>query len=353
MAGGVTPIRGGDVNDKHRTAGLPADPLLGARAVSRAARADELKRQLAPVSLASMFAEVLAEAKAARPVIGASLGHYKLDKYLCGLRRGNITTLGARTSFGKTSKALQVAHLCMRDGGKPLFISCEDSRILCAKRFMSLRAKVNALRLRANQCRNDELERIEAEVALAETFPFFANGIGVPVEDICDMIRQHCREHDSPVVIVDYLQCIQVRRKQNDRRNEVGYIANELSAAIKQSNAAGLLLSQMRRAQAGVREHAPTMDELKESGDIENASEHVLLGWAEAIKDAQGNITGKTRRMQIAKNKDGPSVEEWLDLEFDSVTASIKEVRGELVDDPYGLDDMHDDFQDLSERRHP
>lgn len=343
--------RGADVNDRHQAGTLPADVMAVARPVSRAARAEELRNQLVPVSLAAMFAEVVAEVKAAKPMVGASLGHHKLDKFLCGLRRGNITTLGARTSFGKTSKAIHVADLALRAGTPPLFISCEDSRALCARRFLAARARVNAMRLRENACSRDEIARLEAEAQRAETFPFFANGIGVPVEDIADMIRQHCREHGTALVIVDYIQCIQVRRKQPDRRIEVGYIAGELSAAIKQANAAGLLLSQMRRAQPGKHEAPPTLDELKESGDIENASEHVLLGWAEPVKNESGDVVGKRRKMMVAKNKDGPVPDEWLDLDFDDQTAAFRTVAGEVIADVYGIDQLHHDTAgDFEER---
>jgi len=336
-----------DVNARHVNGELPADPMQGARATNRAARDQALKDQAKPVSIRDMFAEIVTLAKEAKPAMGASLGHFKLDKYLAGLRRGNIATLGARTSFGKTSKALHVADLYAEAKGRPLFISCEDSRVLCARRFMAMRANINALRLRSNVCRAQEIEKMSKQLTAAETFPFFSNGIGVPVEDLTDLIREHCRREGTGLVIVDYLQCIKSRRRHQDRKNEVTYISAELGEAIKQANAAGLLLSQMRRPQAGMHNKPPTMDELKESGDIENASEHVILGWAEEVPHQTDKTLPPTRvrKVQIAKNKDGPVPDEWIDLEFNSFSASFTTVKAPA--DPRMAE--YDEFDDFAE----
>ena len=43
-----------------------------------------------------------------------------------------------------------------------LFISGEDNESLCGRRFMARRAKVNAMRLRANRCDKNEIAAMEA-----------------------------------------------------------------------------------------------------------------------------------------------------------------------------------------------
>jgi len=326
-----------DENDKHMAGSLPADPMADAKPANReAAKIIALRNSRPQVfSVAELFQKIVDEANLAPPLMGLSTGHHKLDKWLCGLRPMNITTLGARTSFGKTSKALQIADLAMGASKNVLFVSGEDSALLCGKRFMARRARVNALRLRSNQCHPHEKLSMEQALLAAEKSPFLMDAIGIPVEDIAAEIRERAKTDRIDLVIVDYLQCFSVRRRNQDRRNEITYIAKTVSDTIKNINAAGLLLSQMKRPDGGNPNKPPTMFELKESGDIENASEHILIGH---IEDNNGV---RTRKIKVEKNKDGPVPDKWLDMPFDDVTASFNQVKsesfGDTGDDDYGV----------------
>jgi replicative DNA helicase len=126
----------------------------------------------------------------------------------------------------------------------------------------------------------------------------------------------------------------------------VTYVANTFGDAIKSVNAAGLLISQLKRPDGQNPNKAPTLFDLKESGDIENAAEHVVMGWLEETTE-DGKLLQR-RRMNIAKNKDGPLIDEWVEMDFDPVTASFKTQFGAV----YGgneyseFDDIADNYDD-------
>src|SRR5690606_23530254 len=125
-------------------------------------------------------------------------------------------------------------------------------------------------------------------------------------------------------VVADYVQRFKTERRLQDRRNTVTYVAERLSDEIKLAGASGVLLSQLKRIEG----RKPTMDDLKESGDLENMAEHVLLGyrekgaggsWEEQVGDRENFI----RYITVAKNKDGPIPEKDIIVPFDEVTASF------------------------------
>lgn len=344
-----------DVSDRHLEDRLPHDPQKEAKpANNAAAKVVALRRELVAVTLADGFARVVKEAESGATAMGLTTGHFKLDARICGLRPKHVTTLGGRTSFGKTSKALQIADLALakidQKDDEILFFSSEDGETMCLKRLMARRANVNALRLRANRCTPRELDSMRAVAARAERTPFFVDAVGASIEDVTAFIRERGKKKRVRLVVFDYLQKAKCKKRFSERRLEVGYVADELGMAIKEVNAAGLLLSQVSRPDKNKPDAEPTMYDLKEAGEIENASEHVIIGHVrkDPIQGAKSEL--RVRQIRIWKNKDGPVFDEVIDQAFDEYNASFKETSGEVLDD--GIDDVHNSFDD-GEARHP
>lgn len=305
--------------DPEQTEKVPAAKRFGAR------------------SVLELFEAVVVRAQTQRPERGITTGNFELDDMLGGFRRQRITILGAETSFGKSSFAIMVADEAMRAGAGVLLVSGEDSPDTYGQRLMARRARINAFQLRDNVVLEDDLKRMTYEMSKAEIEPFFIDGIGKTAEHLSHAVRALCAEHDIGLVIVDYLQAFNTAKRCQDRRTEVTHIARSFADAIKNSNAAGLLLSQLRRPENTNRE--PSMHDLKESGDLENMAEHVLLGQIET------NQNGDEKRwFLIGKNKDGPRNVARIEMPFDIKTASFKTVRGETMRQQYDqFDGQFDD----------
>jgi hypothetical protein len=95
----------------------------------------------------------------------------------------------------------------------------------------------------------------------------------------------------------------------------MGVITDE----IKRANAAGVMFSQLKRVDG----KPPGMNDVKESGDVENMAEHVTVGWREIEKGHHGEFEKIHRRINLPKNKDGMASEDWMDLRFDEVRAAF------------------------------
>lgn len=247
--------------------------------------------------------------------------HRELDRLMGGFRPRRCTVVGAATSWGKSSYALMVTDEALRVGKRVLYVSAEDDEVTCGKRIAGRRAGVSAMRLRDEQITPEDESRLFSAVAAAEQTPWFLDGIGVGAERLAEAIFELCAEDPYDLVVVDYIQAI--KAKAQDRRNEVSEVGRLLTDAIKRGDAAGLLLSQIRRLEDG---KDPTKHTLKESGDIENAAEHILLGIEREGTDTRTGRPETKRYLRLAKNKDGPPQVEDAWLPFDATTASFREM---------------------------
>lgn len=209
-----------------------------------------------------------------------------LDRFVGGVRPGDVWVLGAPTNWGKSSACIAIAD---HFKGRSLIVTCEDAPDLFFTRLMAKRANINGLALRDGKLVGDELQSMTEEVAAAKvawgTTPFILDGRGHTVERIADFIRVACRVHGITLVICDYLQCMRTERKTEDRRQEINHIARTLTDVIKTSGAGGILTSQL------------TGENIRESQDVEHAAEVVLIGRKE-----DGKLS-----LYLKKSKRGPA----------------------------------------------
>ena len=266
-------------------------------------------------SIAVLCSEVLTLANAGKPEFGCPIGIGTIDDAMAGMRRGMITVLGAQTSWGKTGCAVMASEESIKVGKRVLFLPFEDSSLLYGRRIIARRGRISALRLRNCVHNISEIKSITKVTAYAECWPFLLNCIGKSAEWAAKAIRFLAKEISYDLIVVDYLQRIRVTKQTQDRRNEVTAAMAVLGDAVKEVNAAGLFLSQLKRIEG----RPPSMEDLKESGDIENMAEHIILG--EKMK--RDRSIKFDRRAYLAKNKDGPLLDEPEDMIFDETTASF------------------------------
>lgn len=298
----------------------PGDPELATEAPKRNAA-----ERLGIVSMAQLLSDVLRDVRGGRKAFGCPTGFDQFDQAMGGMRPGMITVMGAPTSWGKTTGAIMSSEVSIGVGKRVLFLPFEDAALMYGKRIAARRGKLNALKLRDCELSGPELVKLTHLAGEAETWPFLLNCIGKSAEWTAKALKFLFREFKYDLVIVDYLQRIRTESNRQDRRNEVTYVMAMLSDAIKEVNAAGLILSQLKR----IEDRRPTLQDLKESGDIENMAEHIILGSKVAIEDSNKF----EREAALLKNKDGPLPEGWLTVGFNEKTASFIETTPEVPPD--------------------
>lgn len=207
-------------------------------------------------------------------------GFKKLDDVLNGgLRKGNLTVLGARPAVGKTSWGQQVILNIAKQNKVSLFISLEVNNSQIYYKFISINKLIPAWKIYKKQLNQVEMldynKSKEELTGLLNNF-IYLNDAPATIHQIETMVKRHIATRKLDALIVDYIQI--VKREYNKNISEstaIKDITTGLKDIAKKYNIAVLGLAQINRE--GVNGKEPTMSDLKGSGGIEEDADCVIL----------------------------------------------------------------------------
>lgn len=260
-------------------------------------------------------------------------GFPDLDKVLDGGLYEGLYIIGAISSLGKTTFALQVADSIARSGQDVLIFSLEQSRFeLVAKSISRLTAEIAQSKLeptlaksvrditvyeRLNRLSEDELTNLmEARNKYKNEISehiFIQEGMNdISVSDVRAGIEKHIRiTGKRPVVLIDYLQIlapIDTKRNYSDKQI-TDLSVSELKRISRDNKVAIIGISSFNRENYTT---TANMGAFKESGSIEYGSD-VLIGLQlKGIADIKQTANAKNeanRFIDAEKEKETRSIE--------------------------------------------
>lgn len=217
---------------------------------------------------------------------------------------GQLTTVGARPSVGKSLGLLQFAHNLAEQGLPTLVFSLEMRRKENVQRLASLKSGVRFSAVRRKQLPDaNEFEAISDTLNKLYKMPIYLNCEEQTITSIkAEVIRAKLR-HKIKVVAIDYLQLVSgSREKGESRAEEVGKISKGLKRLANDHDLIVIAACQLNREteKGGGR---PKLSDLRESGSIEQDSDNVILLWKDETESTDG-----TQKVQgsVAKQRNGP-----------------------------------------------
>lgn len=213
-------------------------------------------------------------------------GIKRLDRVLNGgLRRGELTILGARPAVGKTAMLLSIALAAARQGRHVLFFEIEMSPQQMGSRAMSAESGINCARFLNRAVMTDEMWGHAADAYMAATADkdmldrvhIRADG-SLTIERIKNEVQTMVDAGTCDLVLIDYLQLVRTSRRTNSSNatlERLELISRELKAITLDCNVAVLAAAQLKRP--ADKNEAPTMDELRGSGSLEQDADNVIL----------------------------------------------------------------------------
>lgn len=201
---------------------------------------------------------------------GYYTGISSIDKFMGGLHRQELTTIGARPGVGKTMLGMQIALRVATNGKKVLFTSLEMSDTQICERIIASNTDIDSLRLRTGNIKDDEWAEIIRVTSLYENARFVLDKTSRNVQHI----RAKVRKYQPDMVVIDYLQLMQSAGKEHSREREVATMARDLKLMSLEFNIPVIILSQLNRNAA---ERVPNMSDLRESGAIEQDSDNIIF----------------------------------------------------------------------------
>lgn len=213
---------------------------------------------------------------------------------------GKFVVIGGYPSDGKTAFAIQSAVCQAGKNRRAAFYSFETDADTCEDRALACMAGISMEAIQDNRLTDADWQSYAQQSAFAD-LPFeVIAAAGMTVDDI----RADALAHRYQVIYVDYLQLITPSRRNNSfsRFDEVSEISRSLQQLAKTTGITVVALSQMTRPAADKQGKvpAPTMHNLRESGQIEQDADVIMLIYRLDHKDIRA-----PRYLDVAKNKEG------------------------------------------------
>jgi len=219
-----------------------------------------------------------------------------LNKFLCGgFAAGELVYLGARPGVGKTSLALEIARRTASNGDSVLVISREMVNLSLARRILAQSARVSASALKYKNLSQFEVTRIREVVPKLKSLPLWITDEVISFREIAEMVSGF-KDGSLALLVVDYLQLIRAANEIKDRRLQVESVSQGLKALAVQFKMSVLCLSSLARPQ-DKKQRRPTLDMLRESGELEHDADIVILMHREMMAQETECI--------VVKNRDG------------------------------------------------
>ncbi len=199
-------------------------------------------------------------------ITGISTGFTDLDKLTAGLQRGELIIIAGRPSMGKTTLAMNLAENAAIGGQVPTAIfSMEMSAEQLSFRMIGSIGRVNQTRLRTGKLTDEDWSRIDSAVSMMSSAPIFIDDSGAltPTE-VRARARRLKREHGLGLIVVDYLQLMQVTGTVENRATEISEISRSLKALSKELDVPVIALSQLNRSVEQRTDKKPVMSDLRE-----------------------------------------------------------------------------------------
>ena len=240
-------------------------------------------------------------------ITGISTGYTEFDKLTAGLQAGDLVIIAGRPSMGKTTLAVNVAENAAIGSKVPTAIfSMEMPAQQLAFRMISSLGRVDQSHLRTGRFPDEDWSRINTAVQLMSDAPLFIDDTpGLSPTEIRARARRLQREHGLGLIVVDYLQLMQVPGNKENRATEISEISRALKGLAKELELPIIALSQLNRSVEQRTDKRPVMSDLRESGAIEQDADVIIFIFREEVYNQDTPRKG-IADISIAKQRNGP-----------------------------------------------
>lgn len=240
-------------------------------------------------------------------ITGVSTGFFAMDDKTAGLQRGELIVVAGRPSMGKTTLAINIAENAAIGHKIPAAIfSMEMSSEQLSFRMISSIGRVNQANLRRGKLSDEDWSRIDSAVSMMSTAPIFIDDSpGLSPTEVRARARRLKREHNLGLIVVDYLQLMQVAGTVENRATEISEISRGLKALAKELDLPVIAISQLNRSVEQRADKKPVMSDLRESGAIEQDADVIVFIYREEVYDKETPRKG-IADIIIAKQRNGP-----------------------------------------------
>ena len=273
---------------------------------------EQRERGQGPVDITTLLSEVTEHIDTLfhsdLPITGLATGYNDLDEMTTGLHAGELVIVAGRPSMGKTTLAMNIAEHAVIKSKKPtLVFSLEMPGQSLALRMMSSLGHIDQHRLRTGKLHNDDWPRLSSAVSLLSEAPLYVDDTpSLSPAELRSRVRRLVRTSGQlGLIIVDYLQLMQIPGFRENRTAEITEISRALKGIAKEFSVPVIALSQLNRSLEQRGDRRPVMSDLRESGAIEQDADLILFIYRDEVYNEESTDKG-IAEIIIAKQRNGP-----------------------------------------------
>nr|VFK62127.1 MAG: primary replicative DNA helicase [Candidatus Kentron sp. TUN] len=241
------------------------------------------------------------------PITGVATGFKDLDEKTSGFQAGDLVIIAGRPSMGKTALAMNIAEYVAIKGEFPVAIfSMEMPAEQLTMRMISSLGRLDQHVVRTGKLADADWPRLTSAVNMLDgTSIFIDDTPALTPTELRARCRRLKREHGLGMVIIDYLQLMQVPSTKENRATEISEISRNLKALARELEVPLVALSQLNRSLEQRPNKRPIMSDLRESGAIEQDADVILFIYRDEVYNEDSPDKGMAE-IDIAKQRNGP-----------------------------------------------
>jgi replicative DNA helicase len=208
--------------------------------------------------------------------------------------------------MGKTTLAMNLAeHAALKHEVPVAVFSMEMSALALVMRLFSSLGQIEQQRLKTGSLEEMDWPKLTSAMNLLQKSKIFIDDTpALSPSEIRARARRLKREHDIGLIVIDYLQLMQVPDTRENRATEIAEISRSLKALAKELNVPVIALSQLNRALEQRPNKRPVMADLRESGSIEQDADLIIFIYRDEVYNKETAEKGKAEII-IGKHRNG------------------------------------------------
>ncbi|MDG2172124.1 MAG: replicative DNA helicase [Gammaproteobacteria bacterium] len=240
-------------------------------------------------------------------VTGVATGFSEFDNKTTGLQGGDLIIVAGRPSMGKTSFAMNLSeYASLKNDAVTAIFSMEMSGTQLSTRLISSMGRINQQKIRTGKLTDEDWPRLTNAVALLSKANIFIDDTpALTPTDIRARARRLKREKGLDLIVIDYMQLMQLTNNSENRATELSEISRSLKALARELDVPVVALSQLNRSLENRTDKRPIMSDLRESGAIEQDADLIAFIYRDEVYNEDSADKGKAEII-IAKQRNGP-----------------------------------------------
>ena len=207
-----------------------------------------------------------------------------------------------------TSFAMNIAENAAIGANVPTAIfSMEMSGEQLAMRLISSLGRIDQQKVRTGKLDDADWKRVSSAISLMSKAPMYIDDTGglAPTE-LRARARRLKRDHNLGLMVVDYLQLMQVPGTRENRATEISEICRSLKSLARELKVPVIALSQLNRSVEQRDDKRPIMSDLRESGSIEQDADVIVFIYRDEVYNKDTEDKG-VAEIIIGKQRNGPT----------------------------------------------